>query len=105
MRILIVEDEMKMASGLWTILTRDGHEVDVEYDGRAGLNAIAREAYDVVLLDIMLPKLDGIKVMQKLRQEGNPVPVIMITAKTHVEDRITGLDSGADDYHTPNSRV
>lgn len=100
MKILIIEDEMKMASGLWTILTREGHEVDVEYDGVTGLNALARGKYDVVLLDIMLPRLDGMKVLDRIRQEGNSTPVIMLTAKSQTVDKISGLDSGADDYLT-----
>ena len=88
MKILIIEDEIKMASGLWTILTREGHEVDVEYDVMTGLNALVRGKYDAVLLDIILPRLDGIKVLERIRQEGNSTPVIMLTAKYQIEDKI-----------------
>lgn len=100
MKILIVEDEVKIASGIWTILEREGYQVDVEYDGISGLDAIKTEKYDMVLLDIMLPGIDGIQILEKSRRAGIKVPIIILTAKSLVDDKIIGLDCGADDYLT-----
>ena len=99
-RILIVEDEPVLAEGLADALRYQGYECDVATDGAAGLHAARRGAYDVLLLDIMLPELSGFEVMQTLRKEGFKTPTIMLTAKGDEEDKIHGLELGADDYVT-----
>lgn len=100
MRILIVEDEKEIADGLEAILTREAYIVDVVYDGISGLDYMLSDFYDLVILDIMLPKLNGIDVLKNARNEGIKTPVIMLTARSQVHDKIAGLDSGADDYIT-----
>ena len=100
MRILIVEDEKEIADGINMILKNAGYEVDTVYDGLDGLDYILSDIYDLILLDIMLPKINGIDVLKNARAEGITTPVIMLTAKFHPEDKINGLDSGADDYLT-----
>ncbi len=100
MRILIVEDEKEIADGINKILTSAGYQTDTVYDGLNGLDYILSNIYDLVLLDIMLPKLDGIDVLKNARKEGITTPVIMLTAKFQADDKINGLDSGADDYLT-----
>lgn len=96
-RILIIEDEKQMAQLLEMELVHEGYMVDTAYDGIAGLDILENADYDLVLLDIMLPGLNGIEVCKKLRQFSN-VPVIMLTAKGDVNDKVTGLDAGANDY-------
>lgn len=100
MRILIVEDEKEIADGINIILKNAGYEVDVVYNGLDGLDYIFSDIYDLILLDIMLPKINGIDVLKNARAEGITTPVIMLTAKFQPEDKINGLDSGADDYLT-----
>lgn len=100
LRILIVEDEKEIADGLEAVLVKEGYQVDVVYDGLSGLDNILSKIYDLVLLDIMLPKLNGIDVLKNARREGNNIPVILLTAKSQIEDKISGLDHGADDYIT-----
>lgn len=100
MRILIVEDEKEIADGLEAILTREAYIVDVVYDGISGLDYMLSDFYDLIILDIMLPKLNGIDVLKNARNEGIKTPVIMLTARSQVHDKIAGLDSGADDYIT-----
>lgn len=100
MRILIVEDEKELADGLEAILTREAYSVDVVYDGISGLDYILSDFYDLIILDIMLPKLNGIDVLKNARNEGIKTPVIMLTARSEVHEKIAGLDSGADDYMT-----
>ena len=100
MRILIVEDEKEIADGINIILKNAGYEVDVVYNGLDGLDYILSDIYDLILLDIMLPKINGIDVLKNARAEGITTPVIMLTAKFQPEDKINGLDSGADDYLT-----
>jgi len=97
-RILIVEDELAMRTALKDCLEIEGHRVLVAADGEAGLKRALEEKPDLVLLDIMMPRLDGYAVCAELRRVGNDVPVLMLTAKGQVDDRVTGLDSGADDY-------
>ena len=99
-RVLIVEDEPLLAEGLADALRYQGYECDVATDGAAGLHAARRGAYDVLLLDVMLPELSGFEVMQALRSEGFKTPTIMLTAKGAEEDKIRGLELGADDYVT-----
>ncbi len=98
MRILIVEDETHLAEALSQILKKNHYSVDVVHDGQSGLDSALSGIYDLLLLDIMLPEMDGITVLKTLRDEGVATPVIMLTAKGEVDDRITGLDYGADDY-------
>ncbi|WP_336775007.1 response regulator transcription factor [Paenibacillus sp. MMO-58] len=98
MRILIVEDEVNLADALSQILKKNNYSVDVAHDGQSGLDNALCGIYDLLLLDIMLPEMDGITVLKKLREEGVAAPVIMLTAKGEINDKITGLDYGADDY-------
>lgn len=100
MRILIVEDEKELADGLEAILSREAYSVDVVYDGVSGLDYILSGLYDMVVLDVMLPKLNGLDVLKNARSGGVTTPVILLTAKSQVQDKIAGLDSGADDYIT-----
>lgn len=100
MRILIVEDEKELADGIEAILRRENYTADVVYDGISGLDYILSDMYDLVILDIMLPKLDGISVLRNARSKGIKTPVIMLTARSGVSDKIADLDSGADDYMT-----
>lgn len=98
MRILIVEDELHLAEALTQILRKNNYTVDAVYDGEAGLDNALSNIYDVIILDIMLPKVDGISILKEIRTEGISTPVILLTAKGEISDRVTGLDSGADDY-------
>ncbi len=98
MRILIVEDEKKLSENIRKGLTETGYAVDQAFDGDEGLYLAGSESYDVIILDLMLPKTDGIKVCRELRRKGTITPILMLTAKTRVEDKVTGLESGADDY-------
>ncbi len=100
MRILICEDEIDLADGLCAILKGNKYSVDVVYDGEEALTYLEAENYDAVVLDIMMPKVDGITVLKTIREQGNSIPVIMLTAKSELDDKIVGLDSGADDYLT-----
>ncbi|NQX46428.1 response regulator transcription factor [Paenibacillus tritici] len=98
MRILIVEDEVHLAEALTQILKKHHYSVDAVHDGRAGLDYARSGIYDLLLLDIMMPELDGISVLKELRKDGISTPVIMLTAKGEITDMVTGLDYGADDY-------
>ena len=98
MRILVVEDELHLAEALSHILKKNNYTVDVANDGEAGLDNALSGIYDVIVLDIMLPKMDGITVLETLRGEGFDTPVILLTAKGEISDKVRGLDSGADDY-------
>jgi two-component system OmpR family response regulator len=98
MRVLIVEDEMKMARALRRGLEQEGYAVEVAADGEEGLFLGVENPYDVLVLDVMLPKLDGFEVCRRLREAGRWVPVLMLTARDAAADRIAGLDVGADDY-------
>ncbi len=97
-RILIVEDEATLRTVLADILRDEGHRVLVATDGESGLERILQERPDLVLLDVMLPKIDGFHLCRTARQRGVETPVLMLTAKGQIEDRVLGLDSGADDY-------
>lgn len=98
MRILIVEDEVQLSEALGAILEKNNYIVDRVFDGESGLDYILSDIYDGAILDIMLPKLNGIEVLKKARKERISTPIILLTAKGEVEDRIIGLDCGADDY-------
>jgi DNA-binding response OmpR family regulator len=97
-RVLIIEDETAMRTALQDVLAAEGYRVLAAGDGAAGLQRAIDEKPDLILLDIMMPKLDGYAVCAELRRLSNPVPVLMLTAKGQVQDRVTGLDAGADDY-------
>lgn len=100
MKILLVEDEKRMAQALCQILRLEKYEVDHCADGLSGLEAIETDIYDIVVLDVMLPKINGFDVAKKARQNGIRTPILMLTAKSDLDDKVTGLDSGADDYLT-----
>ncbi|MCI8740492.1 MAG: response regulator transcription factor [Oscillibacter sp.] len=100
MRVLVVEDEIRLAATLQDLLEMNGCTADVCHDGEAGLDNALSGIYDVVLLDVMLPRIDGFTVLRRLRESGSAVPVLMLTARSEVSDRVTGLDSGADYYLT-----
>lgn len=98
MRILIVEDEIQLSEALGAILEKNNYIVDRVFDGEDGLDYILSDIYEVVILDIMLPKMDGLTVLKKARKEGIDTPIILLTAKGEVSDKVIGLDCGADDY-------
>ena len=98
MKILIVEDEMHLADSIRTLLTAEGYEAEAVYDGVAGLQYARLGIYDLVILDVMLPGMDGWSLCRQLRREGSGVRVLMLTAKSGLDDRITGLNAGADYY-------
>lgn len=98
MRILIVEDEASIANFVRQGLTEAGHAVDLAWDGREGLAYALVTDYDVMVLDIMLPQMDGIRLLQELRRRGDKTPTLMLTARDTIDDRVAGLDAGADDY-------
>lgn len=100
MRVLIVEDEVRLAATLQDLLEMEGYTTDICHDGESGLDNALTSIYDVILLDVMLPKMDGFTVLRRLRAEGNTTPVLMLTARSEVSDKVTGLDSGADYYLT-----
>ncbi len=98
MRILYVEDEQFLAEAVKHNLEKAGFDVDLASDGEEGLNAAVKNIYDCVVLDIMLPKLSGIEILERMREKKIATPVIMLSALSEVEDKVRGLDSGADDY-------
>lgn len=98
MRILIVEDETYLAEAVAHVLKKDGYRVDLAHDGEEGLSQAISGIYDLIVLDFMLPKLDGISILKRLRSKHIDIPVIMLSARSEVEDKVLGLDSGADDY-------
>lgn len=100
MRLLLCEDEKELSDALVMIFKHNNYSVDAVYNGRDALNYLSAENYDAVILDIMMPEVDGITVLKTIRSNGNKIPVIMLTAKSETEDKVTGLDYGADDYIT-----
>lgn len=98
MRILVIEDEKKVASFIKRGLKEQSYAVDVSYDGEDGLHQALTNEYDLIILDLMLPKMRGLEVLKKLRAEKVMVPVLILTARSSVENKIEGLDSGGDDY-------
>ncbi len=106
MRILLAEDEVSLSKALKVILERNNYSVDQVYDGEEALSFLSADNYDCLILDLMMPKVDGITVLKTMRNEGNMLPVIILTAKSEVDDKVLGLDSGANDYLTKpfNSR-
>lgn len=100
MRLLLIEDEIRMAQALCEILRMENYEVDHCADGISGLMAIESSIYDIIILDVMLPGMNGYEVAKKARKSGITTPIIMLTAKSEIDDKVAGLDSGADDYLT-----
>ncbi|MCD8197184.1 MAG: response regulator transcription factor [Lachnospiraceae bacterium] len=100
MRLLLAEDEQALSRALVAILERSNYSVDAVYDGEAALEYLEAGNYDGVILDIMMPKKDGISVLRELRAKGSCVPVLLLTAKSEIDDKVLGLDAGANDYLT-----
>lgn len=100
MRLLLAEDEKELSNALCMILRHDNYSVEAVYDGNEALNYITSGEYDAVILDIMMPGMNGINVLKEARRRGCATPVIILTAKAEIEDKVLGLDSGADDYLT-----
>lgn len=100
MRILVVEDEKKVASFIKRGLEEEGYAVDVAYDGEAGLGMALDGVHDLIILDIQIPRMDGLRVLQELRRESVSKPVLLLTVRATIEDKVLGLDAGADDYLT-----
>jgi two-component system copper resistance phosphate regulon response regulator CusR len=98
MRILVVEDEHRIAQALKEGLEQESYAVDVAYDGEDGYNTASNDDYDLIILDVMMPQMNGYQVVKKIRDDGNHTPVLMLTAKDQNQDVISGLNSGADDY-------
>ena len=100
MRILLAEDERSLSRAVAALLEKNNYAVDAVYDGEDALTYLEAGNYDGAILDIMMPKLDGLAVLRQLRQRGDSIPVLLLTAKSEVEDKVTGLDMGANDYLT-----
>lgn len=98
MRILVVEDEHRIARAIKEGLEQETYAVDIEFDGESGYGAASAESYDLIILDVMMPGMDGYEVCRRLRADGNHTPIIMLTAKDQTKDVVRGLDTGADDY-------
>ena len=97
-KLLVVDDEPSIVKGLRFTLTQDGYEVDVAYDGQEALELSGVVHYDVIVLDIMMPKMDGLEAVRRMRERGTDTPVLFLTARDAIEDRVGGLNAGADDY-------
>ncbi len=100
MRLLLAEDEKELSRALTTILERSNYSVDAVYDGEEALEYLNSNNYDGLILDIMMPRVDGLTVLKKLREKRNLIPVLLLTAKSEVDDKVEGLDAGANDYLT-----
>ncbi|AHC35892.1 DNA-binding response regulator [Pseudomonas fluorescens] len=98
MRLLLIEDDVALGEGIHQALVREGYTVDWLQDGSSALHALLSETFDVVVLDLGLPRMDGLEVLRRLRDSGSNLPVLILTARDATEDRIAGLDAGADDY-------
>lgn len=98
MRLLLIEDDQPLGEGIHQALSREGYTVDWLKDGNSALHALLSETFDLALLDLGLPRLDGLQVLKRLRDSGSTLPVLILTARDATEDRIAGLDAGADDY-------
>lgn len=100
MKLLLAEDEQSLSRAVVKILEKNKYTVEAVYDGEDALAYLEMGDYDAAILDIMMPKMDGISVLKKLRAMGNPIPILMLTAKSEIDDKVLGLDSGANDYLT-----
>lgn len=100
MRVLVVEDEHKIANSIKKGLEQESYAVDVAYDGNSGFDLASTEEYDLMILDLMLPEMDGLDICKELRKKQIHTPILVLTAKGQIQDKVEGLDSGADDYLT-----
>ena len=100
MRILLAEDERSLSRAVIALLERNNYSADAVYDGEEALAYLEAGNYDALILDLMMPKVDGMTVLRRLREAGNPIPVLILTAKSEVDDKVLGLDTGANDYLT-----
>ena len=98
MKLLIIEDDVKIAEALRQGLEQEAYTVDISNDGMVGYDLASEENYDLIILDLMLPRMDGLEICKKLRKEKIKTPILMLTAKSEIEDKVKGLDEGADDY-------
>lgn len=98
MRLLLAEDEKELSRAVAAVLTHHGYEVDAACDGAAALELLQAQPYDVIVSDIMMPRLDGIELLRSIRAMGDTTPILLLTAKAEIDDRVAGLDAGADDY-------
>lgn len=99
-RILLAEDEKRMTEALTELLQQESYDVDSVYDGSSAINALEKGIYDAAVLDVMMPEMNGFDVTAKAREEGITTPILLLTARSGIDDKVTGLDSGADDYLT-----
>ena len=100
MRILLAEDERSLSRAVIALLEKNNYSADAVYDGQEALEYLEAGNYDALILDLMMPKMDGLTVLRTLREQGNPIPVLILTAKSEVDDKVLGLDTGANDYLT-----
>lgn len=100
MKILLIEDEKRMAEAVAELLNQEDYQVDVKYDGTSGLEAVLTDNYSIIICDVMLPSLNGFEIVREARINNVKTPIIMLTAKSDISDKVMGLDSGADDYLT-----
>ena len=100
MRILLAEDDLSLAKAVATMLQKNNYAVDVVHNGEDALSYLESDLFDAAILDIMMPRMDGMTVLKTIRKTGNPIPVLLLTAKQQIEDKVLGLDSGANDYLT-----
>ncbi len=100
MRLLIAEDEKELANALGAALRHNKYSVDIVYNGREAVDYLSAGNYDALIMDIMMPVMDGVSALKEIRRSGNSIPVLLLTAKSEIEDRVEGLDAGADDYLT-----
>ena len=100
MRILLAEDEHSLSRAVVALLQRNNYAVDAVYDGVEALEYLSSGNYDALILDVMMPRMDGLSVLKRLRAQSNPIPVLILTAKAEIDDKVEGLDSGANDYLT-----
>lgn len=100
MRILLAEDERSLSRAVIALLEKNNYSADAVYDGQEALEYLEAGNYDALILDLMIPKMDGLTVLRTLREQGNPIPVLILTAKSEVDDKVLGLDTGANDYLT-----
>lgn len=100
MRLLIAEDELSLSKALLAILEKDGYSADAVFNGAEALEYLAVNNYDGLILDVMMPKVDGFTVLKEIRKSGNTIPILMLTARSEIDDKVAGLDGGANDYLT-----
>ena len=99
-KILVCDDDKEIVEAIEIYLTQDGHQVLEAYDGIEAVEILKKESVDLLIMDIMMPRMDGMTALQKIREQGNQIPILMLTAKSEVDDKVAGLDNGANDYLT-----